>query len=156
VRLLTHPPSAGYSQNPISVYYCYGAGGAALERCIAEVTNTPWAERVTFMFRYRVADLFQCMYFIAVSLALVAVAHPFQALQCLILQYSCCPLLCPPFAAMPQTRLLPACCCSSGCSTQDRNTSTAPGTIPHLCRPGGEEVPKALHVSPLMDMRSTW
>ena len=24
------------------------------------------------------------------------------------------------------------------------------------CRPEGEEVPKALHVSPLMDMLSTW
>ena len=51
VRLLTHPPAAGYSQNPISVYYCYAPGGQALERCIAEVTNTPWGERVTFLFR---------------------------------------------------------------------------------------------------------
>eukprot|EP00198_Chlamydomonas_reinhardtii_P007176 XP_001696512.1 predicted protein [Chlamydomonas reinhardtii] len=71
VKLLTDPISAGYLQNPISVYYCYsgsssgsgssggkGAGakeeaGAAepkLERCIAEVTNTPWNERVTFVF----------------------------------------------------------------------------------------------------------
>ncbi|KAL4448927.1 hypothetical protein ABPG77_007644 [Micractinium sp. CCAP 211/92] len=73
VRLLTHPPAAGYTQNPISVYYCYSRDGRQLEQCIAEVTNTPWAERVTFLFR-----------------------------------------------------------------------------------PGGETVPKALHVSPLMDMRSTW
>jgi DUF1365 family protein len=73
VRLLTHPPSAGYSQNPISVYYCYSSDGSQLQQCIAEVTNTPWAERVTFLFQ-----------------------------------------------------------------------------------PGGETVPKALHVSPLMDMRSTW
>lgn len=73
VRLLTHPSSAGYTQNPISVYYCYNADSSQLEQCIAEVTNTPWAERVTFLFR-----------------------------------------------------------------------------------PGGETVPKALHVSPLMDMRSTW
>ncbi|KAG2438648.1 hypothetical protein HXX76_005195 [Chlamydomonas incerta] len=70
VKLLTDPISAGYIQNPISVYYCYsgsssGAGGDAagkdaapvaggaeprLERCIAEVTNTPWNERVTFVF----------------------------------------------------------------------------------------------------------
>lgn len=49
--LLTHPPAAGYTQNPISVYYCYGPDGEALEHCIAEVTNTPWAERVTFLFR---------------------------------------------------------------------------------------------------------
>jgi DUF1365 family protein len=51
VRLLTHPPAAGYSQNPISVYYCYSADGSSLEQCIAEVTNTPWAERVSFLFR---------------------------------------------------------------------------------------------------------
>lgn len=52
VRLLTNPASLGYDQNPISVYYCYdGApGGGALRRCIAEVTNTPWGERVVFTF----------------------------------------------------------------------------------------------------------
>jgi DUF1365 family protein len=75
VRLLTHPAAAGYLQNPISVYYCYCTDGSAVEKCIAEVTNTPWGERVTFLFR--------------------------------------------------------------------------PGAA-------GEAVPKALHVSPLMDMRSTW
>jgi Protein of unknown function (DUF1365) len=72
VRVLTHPASAGYAQNPISVYYCYSPTGE-LERCIAEVTNTPWAERVRFNFA-----------------------------------------------------------------------------------PAGQDVPKALHVSPLMDMKSTW
>ncbi|KAG1669598.1 hypothetical protein FOA52_006371 [Chlamydomonas sp. UWO 241] len=49
VRLLTSPTTAGYTQNPISVYYCYGEGGV-LERAIAEVTNTPWNERVRFVF----------------------------------------------------------------------------------------------------------
>jgi hypothetical protein len=39
----------GYHQNPISVYYCYSAGGE-LAICIAEVTNTPWGERVRFLF----------------------------------------------------------------------------------------------------------
>lgn len=72
VKLLTNPPVLGYIQNPISVYYCFAADGT-LEMCIAEVTNTPWADRVTFLFR-----------------------------------------------------------------------------------PGGEEVPKSLHVSPLMDMRNVW
>jgi DUF1365 family protein len=72
VKLLTNPPALGYIQNPISVYYCFAADGT-LEMCIAEVTNTPWADRVTFLFR-----------------------------------------------------------------------------------PGGEEVPKSLHVSPLMDMRNVW
>lgn len=60
VRLLTHPPAAGYIQNPISVYYCFAGGPNAapktgpktaetLEKCIIEVTNTPWGERVTFV-----------------------------------------------------------------------------------------------------------
>ncbi|KAI8107379.1 hypothetical protein M9435_002410 [Picochlorum sp. BPE23] len=50
VRLLTNPPVAGYRQNPISVYYCYNLD-EELAICIAEVTNTPWADRVTFLFR---------------------------------------------------------------------------------------------------------
>ena len=49
VLLLTDPSSLGYHQNPISIYYCYRKDGS-LGRCIAEVTNTPWAERVTFPF----------------------------------------------------------------------------------------------------------
>ena len=72
VFLLTTPISVGYSQNPISVYYCLSATGH-LETCIAEVTNTPWAARVTFLFK-----------------------------------------------------------------------------------PDGQDVPKAMHVSPFMDMRSSW
>lgn len=73
VMLLTHPSVAGYRQNPISVYYCYDTSNTRLEMCIAEVTNTPWGDRVTFLFR-----------------------------------------------------------------------------------PDGEQVPKSLHVSPLMDMENTW
>jgi len=60
VYLLTHPPAANYVQNPISVYYCYSRvrvvdGDTTDERvilsmCLAEVTNTPWGERVWFAF----------------------------------------------------------------------------------------------------------
>ncbi|KAG6419341.1 hypothetical protein SASPL_121561 [Salvia splendens] len=52
VFLLTIPPSVGYEQNPLSVYYCYDIEGETktLTKCIAEVTNTPWGERVTFLF----------------------------------------------------------------------------------------------------------
>ncbi|KAG6416741.1 hypothetical protein SASPL_124179 [Salvia splendens] len=67
VFLLTIPPSVGYEQNPLSVYYCYDVEGETqtLTKCIAEerkplddielnlllqVTNTPWGERVTFLF----------------------------------------------------------------------------------------------------------
>jgi DUF1365 family protein len=49
VRLLTDPSVGGYVQNPISVYYCYDESDA-LAICIAEVTNTPWGDRVTFLF----------------------------------------------------------------------------------------------------------
>ncbi|KAF5738320.1 hypothetical protein HS088_TW13G01216 [Tripterygium wilfordii] len=52
VLLLTVPPSLGYEQNPLSLYYCYNLEGSIqhLKKCIAEVTNTPWGERVTFLF----------------------------------------------------------------------------------------------------------
>ncbi|KAF8028401.1 hypothetical protein BT93_E1111 [Corymbia citriodora subsp. variegata] len=52
IFLLTIPPSVGYEQNPLSLYYCYDIKGAAqhLHKCIAEVTNTPWGERVLFVF----------------------------------------------------------------------------------------------------------
>lgn len=41
VYLLTTPTSAGYTQNPISVYYCYDAPREGrLRRCIAEVEKT--------------------------------------------------------------------------------------------------------------------
>ncbi|KAK9155121.1 hypothetical protein Sjap_002601 [Stephania japonica] len=52
VFLLTIPASVGYEQNPLSVYYCYDVEGedVQLKKCIAEVTNTPWGERVSFTF----------------------------------------------------------------------------------------------------------
>ena len=66
VRALLMPASGGYEQNPICVYYCYdseddrseasGGGGdrlGALRCCIAEVTNTPWGDRVAFPFNPR-------------------------------------------------------------------------------------------------------
>ncbi|XP_021763878.1 uncharacterized protein LOC110728544 [Chenopodium quinoa] len=52
VFLLTIPPSVGYEQNPLSLYYCYDQenSSTSLKKCIAEVTNTPWGERVSFVF----------------------------------------------------------------------------------------------------------
>ena len=49
VELLTSPKSFGYAMNPISVYYCYDENGE-LNTALAEVTNTPWNERVVFAF----------------------------------------------------------------------------------------------------------
>ncbi|KAG5568345.1 hypothetical protein H5410_064634, partial [Solanum commersonii] len=50
--LWTIPPSVGYVQNPLSLYYCYDTEGSLqnLKKCIAEVTNTPRGERVSFLF----------------------------------------------------------------------------------------------------------
>uniref|UniRef100_A0A803MIT4 Uncharacterized protein n=1 Tax=Chenopodium quinoa TaxID=63459 RepID=A0A803MIT4_CHEQI len=52
IFLLTIPPSVGYEQNPLSLYYCYDQenSSTSLKKCIAEVTNTPWGERVSFVF----------------------------------------------------------------------------------------------------------
>jgi DUF1365 family protein len=50
VELMTNPMTAGYTQNPISVYYCFKEGDGEVDKCIAEVTNTPWNERVRFCF----------------------------------------------------------------------------------------------------------
>lgn len=49
VRLLTHLRYAGYIFNPVSFYYCYAADGATLQAIVAEITNTPWKERHTYV-----------------------------------------------------------------------------------------------------------
>mmetsp|Transcript_10782 Transcript_10782/g.27726 ORF Transcript_10782/g.27726 Transcript_10782/m.27726 type:complete len:303 (-) Transcript_10782:381-1289(-) len=49
VKVLLLPSSAGYEQNPIVVYFCYDDADI-LRCCLAEVTNTPWADRVVFPF----------------------------------------------------------------------------------------------------------
>jgi len=45
IRLLTSPRHFGLVFNPVSLYYCFDASGAALDALVAEVTNTPWGER---------------------------------------------------------------------------------------------------------------
>jgi DUF1365 family protein len=49
VRLLTHLRYAGYSFNPVSFYYCFGADSVTLEHVVAEITNTPWQERYAYV-----------------------------------------------------------------------------------------------------------
>ncbi len=49
IRLLTHLRYFGYVQNPVSFYYCYSADGSAVETILAEVTNTPWGERTSYV-----------------------------------------------------------------------------------------------------------
>jgi uncharacterized protein len=45
VRLLTGLRYLGHSFNPVSFYYCFGAGGERVEAILAEVENIPWGER---------------------------------------------------------------------------------------------------------------
>jgi DUF1365 family protein len=45
IRLLTHLRYFGYCMNPVSFYYCFDKSGASVRAIVAEITNTPWAER---------------------------------------------------------------------------------------------------------------
>jgi DUF1365 family protein len=49
IRLLTHLRYWGYVQNPASFYYCFDEAGTRLETFVAEITNTPWAERHAYV-----------------------------------------------------------------------------------------------------------
>jgi DUF1365 family protein len=49
IRLLTHLRYFGYVQNPVSFYYCFEPDGETLDCIVAEVTNTPWKERHTYV-----------------------------------------------------------------------------------------------------------
>ncbi|HEX7748322.1 MAG TPA: DUF1365 domain-containing protein [Bordetella sp.] len=49
IRMLTHLRYAGYIFNPVTFYYCYAADGATLQAIVADITNTPWAERHSYV-----------------------------------------------------------------------------------------------------------
>jgi len=49
IRLLTHLRYFGHSFNPVSFYYCYAADAVTLEYIVAEITNTPWHERHSYV-----------------------------------------------------------------------------------------------------------
>jgi DUF1365 family protein len=49
IRLLTNLRSFGHCFNPVSFYYCFDASGERLEAVLAEVTNTPWGERHSYV-----------------------------------------------------------------------------------------------------------
>lgn len=48
IRMLANLRYFGFVINPISCYYCFDADGA-LRYVVAEVTNTPWNERVSYV-----------------------------------------------------------------------------------------------------------
>lgn len=49
IRLLTHLRYFGYSMNPVSFYYCFDEADTHVETIVAEITNTPWRERHTYV-----------------------------------------------------------------------------------------------------------
>jgi DUF1365 family protein len=49
IRLLTHLRYFGYCFNPVSFYYCFAEDGQTLEGVVAEITNTPWKERHSYV-----------------------------------------------------------------------------------------------------------
>jgi DUF1365 family protein len=49
VRLLTHLRYFGYCYNPVSFYYCFAGNGEELEAIVAEIHNTPWGERHSYV-----------------------------------------------------------------------------------------------------------
>jgi DUF1365 family protein len=58
VRLLTHLRYFGYSMNPVSFYYCFDPEGEdRLEWIVAEVNNTPWNERHSYVLDARAGAL---------------------------------------------------------------------------------------------------
>jgi len=51
VRLLTQLRSWGLCFNPVSFYYCLDGSGQRVQFVLAEVTNTPWGERHSYLLR---------------------------------------------------------------------------------------------------------
>ena len=49
IRLLTHLRYFGYCFNPVSIYYCFNEADTKVEVIMAEVTNTPWKERHSYI-----------------------------------------------------------------------------------------------------------
>ncbi len=49
IRLLTHLRYFGHCFNPVSFYYCFAPDGERLDAIVAEITNTPWKERHSYV-----------------------------------------------------------------------------------------------------------
>lgn len=49
IRLLTHGRYFGTSMNPVSFYYGFQPDGTTLDWILAEITNTPWDQRHTYL-----------------------------------------------------------------------------------------------------------
>jgi DUF1365 family protein len=49
VRMLTHLRYLGVVENPVTFYYCFDRSGQELRTVLAEVTNTPWGDRHSYV-----------------------------------------------------------------------------------------------------------
>jgi DUF1365 family protein len=53
IRMLTHLRYFGLCFNPVTFYYCFNAADTGVETIAAEITNTPWNERYTYILTER-------------------------------------------------------------------------------------------------------
>ena len=56
IRLLAHLRTCGHCFNPVAFYYCYADDGTTLDTIVAEITNTPWKERHSYVLPIAAAD----------------------------------------------------------------------------------------------------
>lgn len=49
IRMLTHLRYYGHCFNPVSFYYCYDTEDTRVKYIVAEITNTPWRERYSYV-----------------------------------------------------------------------------------------------------------
>ena len=56
IRLLTHGRYFGMLINPVSFYYGFADDGRTLQWILAEITNTPWGERHSYLLPMAVAE----------------------------------------------------------------------------------------------------
>jgi DUF1365 family protein len=49
IRMLAQLRNYGHCFNPVVFYYCYDAADTCVETIVAEITNTPWRERFSYV-----------------------------------------------------------------------------------------------------------
>jgi len=49
IRMLSQLRNYGHCFNPVTFYYCYDAAGLRVDTIVAEITNTPWRERHSYV-----------------------------------------------------------------------------------------------------------
>ncbi|GBF99295.1 hypothetical protein Rsub_12055 [Raphidocelis subcapitata] len=167
VLLLTNPVSAGYTQNPISVYYCYaadddtaGAAGAATPRSAARsggatpaagtpAAGTPGSAGLRTRRQRRLEEE-------ALAAATAAAGDDQQQQQQRQQQRQRQAREGrQPGAGGPEGRLEAAMRCAPALAIAEVTNTPWGDRVRFVFRPGGDQTPKALHVSPFMDMDNT-